>query len=821
MRTVTKTALANVRQNKGRNILSGIAIALTTLLIFVILSVGYASISVRFAAVDAYYPTWHIMYRGVSQENAEALKLHEDIESIGLRGDFGEVPDDDATILLLTMDKKAIELNKMELLEGHFPKEKKDIVVSQGILDELGIEAKVGDEITLPYQLYERGGLGYEEQDTFRICGLTKTSDGGSQNKAYAAMTSMEYMESKIPENEREYRVMFRFAAADKMTTDQIEKIGQDIAKDFGVKESDVVENSEYLMANYLDPAFVAGMAIVILVVVLAGVLTIYSIYYVSMIPKVQEYGKLKAMGATKKQIRQIVFREGMVVTAIAIPLGLILSSLLSKMIVQLMFGSMNVDNELTNLQLQLIKNGDVPVLRLWIYVLTVAVTLFTVWLSLVRPMHTACKISPIEAMRYGGEKKSRKKERKGYPELNISRLTRANLSRNKKRTAITTVTLGATGILFMVVATILNCASPKEIAKEDIESDYRIVVESQDGDKMNPDREWSKIQQNNPLNDALIEQIRNVEGVEDVKLKQVMDAEFPELVLDGEKWGGFVYGLDETYAKKMEAGIIKGKVTYEELKAGKKVIATKNLLHWFPDLKIGDSIRMVLNNGDEAVEREFEIAAVADYSHGFIYGDFVLPKCVLEELNQNNLNYYCEITVAEEKKTEAYKALHAIAGTSEYLKTNSYEEQLKTWDSSMELISICCYAFLIILGGIGIMNLVNTMINSIHTRRRELGMMQAIGLSEKQLLRMLQLEGMFYTAGTLLISVGVGSIAGYLTFLWAREDGMFNIKHFHYPTVQTVILAVTVLVIQILLTYMISKNFRRQSLIDRVRYSE
>ncbi len=372
-----------------------------------------------------------------------------------------------------------------------------------------------------------------------------------------------------------------------------------------------------------------------------------------------------------------------------------------------------------------------------------------------------------------------------------------------------------------MVVATILSCANPKEIAKEDIESDYRIVIDSQDGDKMNPDREWSKIQQNNPLNEELIGQIRDVKGVENVSLKQVMDAEFPDLVLDGEKWGGFVYGLDETYAKKMEAGIIEGKVTYEELEAGKKVIMSKNMLRWFPELKIGDSVRMILSNGDETVEREFEIAAIADYSHGFVFGDFVVPTSVFEGLNQNNLNYYCEITVNEKEKKEAYKALEAIAGTSEYLETNSYEGQLKTWDSSMELISICCYAFLIILGGIGIMNLVNTMINSIYTRRRELGMMQAIGLSEKQLLRMLQLEGMFYTAGTLLLSVGAGSIAGYLVFLWAREDGMFNIKRFHYPTIQMVILAVTVAVIQILLTYMISKNFRKQSLIDRVRYSE
>lgn len=57
----------------------------------------------------------------------------------------------------------------------------------------------------------------------------------------------------------------------------------------------------------------------IMLIVVLAGVITIYSIYYVSMIHKVQEYGRLKAIGATKHQIRQIVLREGFFTAAFAI----------------------------------------------------------------------------------------------------------------------------------------------------------------------------------------------------------------------------------------------------------------------------------------------------------------------------------------------------------------------------------------------------------------------------------------------------------------------------------------------------------------------
>lgn len=215
MKTVTKTALANVKQNKGRNFLCGCAIALTTFLIFVVLTVGYGMIRVQLASVDAYYPTYHIMFRQVSEKNTKALQVHNDIEEIGLRMDLGQIIDDDATIIMTAMDNNGIRLNKAELEEGTFPKSEKDIVVSKGVLEELGIQGKLGDEITIPYQIYEKDGMGYAKEDTFRICGFMESSDSNKEKKMYFVMNSMEYAKQMIPEADREYRVMFRLADAE------------------------------------------------------------------------------------------------------------------------------------------------------------------------------------------------------------------------------------------------------------------------------------------------------------------------------------------------------------------------------------------------------------------------------------------------------------------------------------------------------------------------------------------------------------------------------------------------------------------------------
>lgn len=821
--TVNQIALANFRHNRGRNLLCGIAVMLTTFLIFVVLTVGNAMIGAQRAAVNESYPTWHIMYRQVSEENAEKLKLHSEIETLGMREDFGQIVDDDATIILISMDETGIELNKTELLEGNFPKEKNDIVLSEGILEELGIQAQIGDTVTIPYQLYEEGGRGDLKEDQFKICGLFETGAVNQEQKSYPAMASMEYMKSQVPEAEREYRVLFRLADADAMTTDQIEERAEQIASDFGVGKENVVDNAEYLVSNYTDPAIFAGIAVVVLIVVLAGILTIYSIYYVSMIPKVQEYGKLKALGATKKQVRQIVFREGMLTVTAAVPVGLLISTCAAGMILSAITGASEGTNEFAKLEVELIRAGKIQILFPWIYVLTIVTTFFTALLSFMKPMRTAAKVSPVEAMRYNGDSVSRKKRRKGYRDLTIFRLVKANLSRNKKRTAITMVTLGATGILVMVIATILSCCDPKELAKEDIESDFRLELDTWSGDKLNPDRDWRVMQQDNPMDETFLAQVQSVPGVTEVRVKKIMTGELPDYVYPGEEsgWTTSVTGVGEEYAETLEKGITDGNVSYEELQKGNKIIADKTFLYWFPDVKVGDQIRMSLYNGEEIVEKTFEVAAIGAYSHAFAETDFLLPASVLDELSDYNLNYYYEVTVEKAHKEEAYQQLEMLADATGRMEWNSYEAYERQWEGSVNFMSAAAYAFLFILGGICLMNLVNTMLNSIHTRRRELGMIQAIGMSEKQLIRMLQIEGLFYTIGTLVVSLGIGSLAGYGVFLYAETKNMMNIRVYHYPIVQAVILAVVVAAVQMLLTYAISRSFRRQSLIDRVRYSE
>ena len=82
------------------------------------------------------------------------------------------------------------------------------------------------------------------------------------------------------------------------------------------------------------------------LIIVAAGVITIYSIYYVTMGERVQEFGKIKAIGATQMQLRRIVLLEGLFVAGIAIPLGLLVGTILTKYVFIGMFELSQKENQ-------------------------------------------------------------------------------------------------------------------------------------------------------------------------------------------------------------------------------------------------------------------------------------------------------------------------------------------------------------------------------------------------------------------------------------------------------------------------------------------
>lgn len=820
MKMTTRVAYCNMRHYKSKNILIGIAIILTTLLLFVIPSIGKDMVEVNFAVINKIYPTWHALYRNVDESTVMKLAAHHDVKTYGLRSDAGYMNLEDATVSMMYMDRTGMELYKVKLKEGQLPQKENDIVVSKGILEALGQNGKIGDTITVPYQILKDDGLDYTKEKDFRICGFLADNESSKEQKQYTSLVSEAFLKAEIPVEQVKYRFLLQVNGQKGNTTADYTETIQNIARQFGISEDDMNINKEYLAANYVDPATIPVIVGIMLIVVLAGIITIYSVYYVSMNQRVREFGKLKAIGATKRQLRQIVLREGMGVALFAIPIGLLIGTVAVKVVLLQFVEHAKDSNVLITEAYKVVAKGEVQLYYWWIYLLAIAVTLCTVYLSLMKPMRMAAKVSEIEAMRYQGGSKRQKSSRKGYQFLNIGRLTKRNLAENKKKSTITIVSMAVTGIFVMMVATVLSCANPMESAKSSIVGQYEISPIVESGNKEHPEYEWAEVQKNNPLNEGLKQQIEELDGVERVDV-------FTALKVSGgpfeEKIGTeFINGVPEEYAEELKKGITEGNVTYEELKSGDKVILDRALLHWYPDIKVGDKLKLNIHDGDNTFQKEIEVAAIGEYGTGLTnYNCLIMAKEGAEKLTINNSSSYFQV-IADKDYDEALEAsLQAIVDGSGRLQMRTWKNEYDTWENDIQMTRGACYAFIIILAAISIMNLINTMINSVHVRKKELGMMQAIGMSDRQLMKMLQLEGIFYTVGTLIISIGVGSLAGYPLFLYAKRTGMFDISTYHYPVTAAIIIILTLFVIQMLLAIFIAKSVRKDSLIERIRFSE
>lgn len=819
MKMTTRVAFDNMKYHKSRNILIGIAIILTTMLLFVVPTVGKGMIDLQFAATNRLYPAWHALYRNVDEDTVRKLAAHHDISRYGLRSDAGYMNLEEASVAMLYADREAMELYKMELDRGNVPEKEDEIVVSKGILEELGQQGDIGDTVKVSYQIFRGGELDLTQQKEFRICGFLKDSKASRKMRTYVALVSENFLRNEIVEEEIAFRFLLQIDDAGNPTTVEIEQKIQDIAVRFGIPENDININQDYLVANYLDPVFIPAIIVIMAIIMLAGVITIYSIYYVSMNHRIQEFGRMKAIGATKRQIRQIVLREGMCIAAFAVPAGLLAGTLVSGKVLRMFANTDKSNDETIKMIKEIFESGEINIYTWWVYLLAAVVTVCTVYFSLVRPMHVAAKVSEVEAMRMrdtGGKSKSR---RKGYEYLTIGRLVCRNLAENKKKSVITVLAMAVTGVFLMVVATVLSCADPRESAEGSVVGQYEIFSVIEENNKEHPERKWSEVQKDNPLNEALVNQVENLPGVKGVDVFSALRVS-GELFMEGDM--NSLNGIPEKYADELEKNIVKGKATYEELKSGDKIIVDRAFLFFYPDLDVGDRLNLTVHDGDRTFEKELEIAAIGEYRSGLTnYAYLIMAKEAVDQMSEYNSSKSFHVFGDKDYDPKLHEALKEIVDASGRIELTTWKEHYERWKSSQTVTSAACYIFLGILAVISVMNLVNTMINSVRVRKKELGMVQAIGMSDSQLMKMLQLEGLFYTMGTLLISVGIGSLAGYPVFLYAKSQGLFEIRAYHYPVKAAVAVAAALLLVQFLLAAGISLSVRKDSIIERIRFSD
>ena len=794
MKTLTNLVKGNLKSSKAKSVLICITIMLTTTLLTSVGIICNNWLKTNKAATIEYSGSFEGIYKRVNKDKLDIIKNNASIDQYGIYKAIGTSQYEDSNLGLIYADNTIKNMANIKFEDGTMPEKENEIAIESGYLNLLNNGAKIGDKIKLSYESLSTGEIKEKE---FILSGILQTSDISKAQKSYSAIISKSYFVSEEVDENTKYNVYINIVKPKKLTVDEVKESILSIAKNMGIEEYDVRINTDYINASNPDPQVIAGGIIVALIIILSSMLVIYSIFYVSVINKVHEYGKLRAVGATKRQIRKIILREGFILSCISIPLGIAIGYLIGQVVI---LKALKMDRY------------GVGGMNIFIAIGVAVITVISVLLSLLKPMKMACNISPVEAMRYDGND-SKQKKRKGYEEINLKKITFANLSRNKKRTVITLLSLSLSGILFIVASTIMNCMNPENMAKDHSLGDITVYLDNYDWNEDGSNNLYD-IQANNPLGKEMCERLENIPGVKKINMEKSAWASID--IGAGEKNLEDIQGFDKEFYDELSEHLVEGEINKEALESGEGLVYTHPSYAKEIGIKVGSTQVITIYDGKDSYKKEFTVLALVDIGGASIR----IPESVMDSLIKTDTTIRVGLEVKKDMLKSVEEEIKNITDNDEYLSYGTLEDSIETYKKSMAITSVLIYSLVIIIGVIGLMNLINTMITSIITRKRELGILQAIGLSDKQLVKMLQIEGLFYTVGTLLITLTLGNILGYIAVIIFRNTGA-SYAIYDYPLTQTIIMIVAITLVQILITYMVTNNFKKDSLVDRIRYSE
>jgi ABC-type transport system, involved in lipoprotein release, permease component len=806
MKCITNLAISNDKKNKIRSILIIFAILLTTMLLTMIGTFCYGSIKFSHKNAGYQYGNFYGAFTNITDAQIHEMKLRSEFTDIGLMANAGTVKSD-KNIRLYWVDDTVIKLVNINrnLIVGTFPQRVNEITASKSFFKAMGCEnPQIGTKITLQCRNDNNSKF---MSHRFKISGLIKDRSDSLEGKNYYVYISKNYYESQVLKEMQVFSAYFALNKDVPITSDNAKKVLTKLADKCGIEQKQVLVNTYYLIWK-LDPGtetIVSGLFLALCIIIFS-VIVIYNIFQVGLTQKIQEYGKIKAVGATKRQLRRIIFREGMILALIGIPNGLLFGYIIADISFAWMLQ-----------QAKLIQQGremiQVSIFSVPLLIGVGMISFLTIWLALKKPMKIVAEISPIEAIRYQEKNSQKAYIRKGYQLMGTKEMTLAAIASNKKRTIRTVCTMGLSCVLFVTIASFVGNIDDEYEARQSVEyGQFVISLDYSLDDKVYKENNLDSVLNKNPLSQATVEQIKRLNGVTTVKTRNLLAFKKGNhldsvTVLDQE---GF------EHLKKGGAGI--GNLDY-------KVAAKKNSIfygwsHFLKEdgLSINQNVKAFLYGNKKAASYK----GVLQGAFGNCGTTWAITDQTYKNLGSVTDNIgFVWVDCDQKDVTKVKNELNQLFADKEHIEIETYEHVLSVSKISTRFLKLICYTVLGVVGIIGFMNMANTMIISIITRKREFGVLQAIGMTNKQLNFMLQMEGIIYTFGTVLVAMMVGVPAGYGVFRYGRSHGFVGIYIYHFPWKEILIMVLILAAMQMVLSFILSKNVRKESLVERIRYQE
>ena len=574
------------------------------------------------------------------------------------------------------------------------------------------------------------------------------------------------------------------------------------------------------LETNPLDESTTRSLGTVVLIVCLIIVFTsvfcIKNSFDISITEKTKQYGMLRSVGATKKQIRQNVFYEASILGLIGIPLGLLFGLLAAYILVII-----------SNFFLNKMMSGGLKLTFSYsplVLLFTIGLGIITIYFSAFKSAKRASKISPIDSIKNSADLKIKARKLK-TPKL-ISKIfgvggeiSYKNQQRNKKKYRTTVISIAISVCTFIALASFMSLAF-RSIKEELGSSDYNIYLSV----KNNNDTTYQKIMETTKLDnikDVVVRKqsnfgISNKHYSKDYlewlnpELSDDIDAYLTIFSLNDEAYKKYLETLNLDYETLKDKGILIDK--YPMIKYENETNKEKSRILREFDFQVGDTIKGNISDNPTSIV----VGALSDkYPFGLEnYNNSIL---VVSEDLYKTLPTKSTYIVALYYSTAASKLqdeIEEIVNNEDYELYNS-EERVEMMQNFYILVGIFLYGFIIVISLIGITNIFNTITTSMQLRRSEFATLKSIGMTTKEFSKMIRLESIFMTVKSLIVGIILGTGLSILIYHYLASSDFSGYK---LPIIPIIISIMAVyLLITLLMKYSLRK-INKQNIIETIR---
>lgn len=837
---ITRLANASFKANKTRNRIAIIAIALTTILFTSLFTIGIGMMeSFQQQTMRQIGGSAHAVMKNITDEQFDAVKDHPLIKKIGYNKLIGIADNPEFLkrhVEIWYEDKTGAELRFSTPTTGKLPQLEGEIATDTKTLDLLGITHEIGQKVPLSYTLQ---GKTYTK--SFTLSGYWESDPVFNTGLALVSKAFVDTDLAKIPYTYRENGDMTGTLNADIMFVSsanmeqKLEKVITDSGFSYHPDTSTTPPGSNGIEGNVnwgylsssmkMDVTTLISIIVAAVLIIFTGYLIIFNIFQISVIRDIKFYGLLKTIGTTSKQIRRIISKQAMLLSLIGIPVGLIFGFIIGKACLPIVFGAIQNSNE----------NYASVSMNPVIFIGAALFSLITVWISIRKPGKMAGKVSPVEAVRYSGVSETKKrKSKKSTNGGKIHRMALSNLGRNMKRTMLVVLSLSLSLVLLNTVFTISKGIDMDKFMSKFVDTDFLIGH----ANYFNINNQFKS--SDDALSESFIEAVKAQPGFEDggrlynnVNIgncfirytgdNRIAWSGYEDLMPEGEQQKLDLYGLEDLPLSRLD--IVEGELDLEKLATGRYIIEGLDTddngdVYWNTDrYNIGDKVQVTV----DGETKEYEVLAKAKREYmtntnrrSAMFTMYLPAKEYLNIVKEPVvMTYAYNVAQSEEQAMDHFVKEY----TEKAEPTMNYQSKLtmsNSYNGLKNMIVNIGGILSLIVGLIGILNFINSMLTSIISRRQEFAVMKSIGMTERQLRKMVIYEGLYYAAATILVSLVLSML-----FSYAVVGGVVGSMWFftYKLTIIPLLLAYpALLVLSVVIPYGSFRSLNKRSVVERLR---